>query len=137
MNYNLLDDSHIEVIAGDIAAGHWSFTGEALSRDDQAEIQLKHNTKTLEVRLKRQVDRLDTLSDLPVAGLASVACALAFGPLGGLAVAGAGIVAGKDDFYCIGCHLKDGRKFIAYMRAALFERWYKSCPEARKIDKKK
>ena len=89
------------------------------------------------MRLRREVGRLDTISELPVSSLAGVAFTLMWGTLGGLAGAAAGMVAGKQEFICIGCQLNDGRKFIATMRASVFSRWCKACPDAKKIDKKK
>lgn len=137
MDYHLLDDNHIEVLAGDIAPGVWNFAGEAITRDGDETIQLENNTRSLQMRLKRQVGRIDTVSDLPLGGLVGVAFALIWGPIGGLAASLASKVVGTADFFCIGCQLKDGRKFIAYMRNTVYDRWCKSCPDVKKTTLKK
>jgi hypothetical protein len=136
-NYHLLDDKHIEILAGDIARGLWNFTTDAISCDGAGEVQLKNNTKSMEIRLTREVGRLDTLSELPVTGLVCVGLSLTMGPMGGLAGTAASMAAGQEKFHCIGCQLKDGRKFIAFMRASVFDEWCKACPDAKKIEKTK
>ncbi len=91
----------------------------------------------MEVRLKRKVGKLDTISELPVSWLVGVVLGTIWGPIGGLAGSAVGMAAGKDEFLCIGAQLKDGRKFIAYMRGSVYVVWCKAGPDAKKIDKKK
>jgi len=136
MNYHLLDENHIEILAGDIAKGIWNFASDAINREGE-EVQLKSNTKTMEIRLKRQVGKLDTISEHPVSPFMGMVLGTLWGPIGGLAGTAVGIVAGKSEFLCVGCQLKDGRKFIAYMRNSVFDVWSKACPDAKQIERKR
>jgi hypothetical protein len=136
MNYHLLDDNHIEILAGDIAQGIWDFATDAISRDGEVAIALAKNVKSTEVRLKRQVGKLDTISDLPVSGIMGVVMGTLWGQVGGLAATAVGMAAGKSEYLCIGAQLKDGRKFIAYMSLSVYEAWRKACPDAKHVEKK-
>ncbi|MBX9686017.1 MAG: hypothetical protein K2X27_04895 [Candidatus Obscuribacterales bacterium] len=125
MEYHLIDHDHIEIIAGDLRQGVWKFASGFLTKDGESAVPLEKNLGSIEVRLKRQVSNLDTVSDLPLNGLMGAAFSTLLGPIGGLASSAVGMVAGKGEFLCLGCHMKDGRKFIAYMRTSLFEQWKK------------
>ncbi len=126
MEFHRLDDKHIEILAGDLARGVWNFANQQISRDGEKSIGLERNTKSLEIRMKRQVSKMDTLSELPVGNLVGMALGTAFGPLGGLASQAVGFAVGKSDFLCIGCQLLDGRKFIAWMSKSVLEQWEKA-----------
>lgn len=129
MNFHLLDDQHLEVLAGDIASGIWNYASGVLSRDGEKSVQVDGNTKSMEIRLKRQVSSLDTMSDLPVGGLLGTALNTVLGPVGGLASGAIGAIAGKVEFVCIGCQLVDGRKFICRMRNSMLKEWRKFCSD--------
>ncbi len=126
MEFHRLDDKHIEVLAGDLARGFWKFSSDQISRDGEAPIKLDKSTKSLELRMKRQVSKMDTISDLPVGNIVGMALGNVLGPLGGLASSAVGFAVGKSDFMCIGCQLTDGRKFIAWMSKSVLENWEKS-----------
>lgn len=121
MQFHVLDDHHIEVLAGDIAKGIWKFAAGAISREGEETVPLVENTESLEIRLKRKVSNLDTMSDLPMGGLIGAALGTVLGPVGSIANSAIGLVAGDQEFFCIGCRLTDGRRFIARMRGSVLK----------------
>ena len=127
MDYHLLDDKHIEILAGDISRGFWNFADGFISRDGETDVKLKQNTKSLNVRKKQKVNNLDTLSELPASNFVGLALAVVLGPAGGLAGHALGAVTGRQEFVCIGAELLDGRKFIARMRSTVYAQWNKLC----------
>ena len=131
MNFHELDDHHLEVLAGDIASGIWNYASGAIRRDGEKPVQMDGNTSWLEIRLKRKVSSLDTMSDLPVGGLIGSALSTALGPIGSIANSAIGLVAGKVEFVCIGCQLRDGRKFICRMRNSMLNELRKFCQDVR------
>lgn len=137
MDYHLLDKDHIEVLAGDIKSGFWKFASEILSRDGEENVQIGKNVKSLQIRLKRKVNNLDTLSNLPASGIVNTILGSLLGPLGGLAGSAVGLVVGKNEYICIGCQLNDGRKFLARMRGSVFAEWRKFCDESQISNLKK
>lgn len=135
MDYHLLDDKHIEILAGDVAKGIWDYASGAISREGELAVNLDNNTKSLSLRKTQKVSSLDTLSDLPASNLMGMALGTLLGPLGGLASSAVGLVAGKHEFVCIGCELIDGRKFIARMRASVYKQWNKFCKSQEDLKK--
>ena len=127
-----LDEQNIEVLAGDIQKGFWSFDGSAMKElgDSGVKIgnnlvELEQNIKDMKVRLKRKVNKLDTVSDLPLGHIIGMAYGYLLGPFGGIATSVVHSVAGSNEFICVGCELKDGRKFIAWMHGEIYKRWEK------------
>ncbi len=125
MEYHLLDDHHVEILAGDLSRGFWEFAAGSIKSKNADVIPLEHNIKSMEVRLKRKIGNLDTVSDLPVGNIVGMGLGMFLGPLGGLAGKAVGMIAGNNEFLCIGCQLSDGRKFIAWMRSSVYEQWKK------------
>ncbi len=123
MEFHRLDDNHIEVLAGDLKKGFWRVDSGIIHCEGEDPVPIEKNTRLIEVRLKRKVSNLDTLSDLPVGGIVGMTLSTLLGPVGGLASSAVGLVAGKNEFICIGCQLLDGRKFIAWMRSSLLKKW--------------
>jgi hypothetical protein len=121
MDYHLLDDSHVEILAGDISSGLWKIVSGKIMHENGLAVPLERNIKSLDVRLKRKVGNLDTVSELPVGNIIGLGLGMALGPLGGLASKAVGMIAGNHEFLCIGCQLTDGRKFIAWMRTSVYE----------------
>lgn len=132
MDYHLLDENHIEILAGDIARGLWKYSQSNISRDGESAIALEKNTKALNLRKTQKVSNLDTLSDLPASSLVGMALGKMLGPLGGLAGKAVGMAAGTLEYVCIGCELEDGRKFIAWMRSSVYQRWNQHCEKKAK-----
>lgn len=129
MDYHLLDENHIEILAGDIARGLWTFSRGKISRDGEGPVLLEKNTKTLNLRKTQKVSNLDTMSDLPASNLVGMALGQMLGPIGALAGRALGMAAGTLDYVCIGCELNDGRKFIARMRGSVYKRWNEYCQQ--------
>jgi hypothetical protein len=123
MDYHLLDENHIEILAGDIARGLWTYSKGNISRDGEGSVPLEKNTKTLNLRKTQKVSNLDTMTDLPASNLVGMALGAVLGPFGGLASKAVGLATGTLDYVCIGCELVDGRKFIARMRSSVYKRW--------------
>ena len=123
MDYHLLDENHIEILAGDIARGLWTYSKGNISRDGEGSVRLEKNTKTLNLRKTQKVSNLDTMTDLPASNLVGMALGAVLGPFGGLASKAVGLAAGTLDYVCIGCELVDGRKFIARMRSSVYKHW--------------
>ena len=122
MEYHLLDDEHLEVLAGEIPKGIWKLVNGSIVRDGDESVRINQNIKKWNVRLKQKVSTLDTMNDLPIGRLLGVGLAIAIGPWGGLAGSAVGLVAGKHKFYCVGCELNDGRKVILRMRSTVLEK---------------
>lgn len=135
MDFHLLDDHHIEVLAGDLNAGIWNFAKGIMSKDGEDSVNLEKNTRSMEIRLKKKVSNLDTMSELPVGGLTGAALNATLGPVGGLLSSALGFVAGKQDFFCVGCQLQDGRKFIARMRGTVLKELRKFCSNVKEKEK--
>lgn len=131
-----LDLQNVEVLAGDIPKGFWSFDGSVLKvlEPEQPagglQIPLEQNIKEMTVRLKRKVNNLDSFSELPVGHIIGMINGHLLGPLGGIATSIVHSAAGSNEFICVGCELKDGRKFIAWMHGEIFKRWEKLHGEA-------
>lgn len=128
--YHKLDEAHVEVLAGDIPKGIWEVAGSNICQKDAAgkstnTVSLSKNIKELTVRLKRSISNFDTFGDVPGGPLVGMACSAVLGPFGGLASGLLHTVAGSSEFVCVGCELSDGRKFIARMRAKIYESWKK------------
>ena len=123
MEYHLIDEDHIEVLAGDVSRGIWNYSEGKISKDGEASVSLEKNTRVLNKRKSQKVSSLDTMSELPNSNLIGFTLGQIFGPLGGLASAAVGLAAGKLEYVCIGCELLDGRKFIAWMRSSVYEKW--------------
>lgn len=135
MDFHILDDNHIEVLAGDLSKGIWNFASGVMSKDGEDSVRLEKNTRSMEIRLKKKVSNLDTLSDLPVGGITGAALNVALGPVGSLLGSALGFVAGKQDFFCIGCQLEDGRSFIARMRGTVLNKLRKFCNNVKEKEK--
>lgn len=128
-----LDKQNIEVLAGDIPKGFWSFDGTAMKVADATNnfpVALEQNIRDIKVRLKRKINNLDSFSDLPMGHIIGMINFRLLGPFGGLATSLVHNAAGSNEFICVGCELKDGRKFIAWMRQDIFKRWEKLHIEA-------
>lgn len=122
MEYHRLDDEHMEVLAGDIAKGYWTLSGDTLLADGQDPVHLANNIQEMTVRIKQKVGTLDTLDNLPVGRIVGMAIGIALGPFGGLAANAFGMATGTFEFLCIGMTLRDGRKFIVRMRSTVFDK---------------
>lgn len=122
MEYHILDDEHLEVLAGDIAKGYWKLADSAITRDGDKSVNLMNNLKSVTVRIKQKVSTLDSMSDVPVGQVIGMALGVVLGPFGGFANKALGMATGQHEFVCIGCDLGDGRKFIARMRSTVFEK---------------
>lgn len=125
-----LDEQNIEVLAGDIPKGFWNFDGTAMKEIEgklkqEFPVALEQNIKEMKVRLKRKVNNLDSFSDLPVGHIIGMINGQLLGPLGGIATSIVHNAAGSSEFICVGCELKDGRKFIAWMHGDVYKRWEK------------
>ena len=133
MEYHRLDDKHIEVLAGDLKRGFWELQSGKFVRDGEQSVSLGDETRALNIRLTRQITNLDSMSDVPMGKIMGFAISSALGPWGSLANTAVGFALPKNDFLCIGCELKDGREFIAWMRRSVLEQWQKvSSIEAKK-----
>lgn len=126
-----LDEHNVEVLAGDIPKGFWIFDGTALKELQEGApkrnfpIALEQNIKEMTVRLKRTVNNLDSFSDLPVGHIIGMINGQLLGILGGVATSIMHSAAGNSEFICVGCELKDGRKFIAWMHGDTYKKWEK------------
>lgn len=127
-----LDEHNIEVLAGDIPKGFWMFDGTAMKELQQGDapkreipVPLEQNIKEIKVRLKRKVNKLDSFSEYPVGHIIGMLNGKLLGPLGGIATSIVHNAAGSSEFICVGCELKDGRKFIAWMHDDIYKRWEK------------
>ncbi len=121
MDYHLLDENHVEILAGDIASGIWKIAAGSITNASGLAVPLERNIKSTEVRLKRKIGNLDTVSELPVGNILGLGLGMLLGPFGGLASKAVGMVAGSNEFLCVGCQLTDGRKFIAWMRSSVYD----------------
>ncbi len=128
-----LDEKNVEVLAGDLPKGFWNFNGSELSQVEKTSVDLAQNIKEMTVRLKRKVNNLD-LEDVPMSHIIGMISGQLLGPIGGLATHAINGVAGSSEFVCVGCELKDGRKFIAWMHGEVFKRWEKLHADANPAD---
>lgn len=127
-----LDEKNVEVLAGDLPKGFWNFNGSELSQVEKTSVDLAQNIKEMTVRLKRKVNNLDL--DVPMGHIIGMISGQLLGPIGGLATHAINGVAGSSEFICVGCELKDGRKFIAWMNGEVYKRWEKLHAEANPVD---
>lgn len=122
-----LDERNIEVLAGDVHKGFWLFDGNAMNAPADSgprpPVELVQNIKEINVRLKRKINNLDL--DVPASHIIGMINGQLLGPLGGLATHVVTGVAGSSEFICVGCELKDGRKFIAWMHGDVYKKWEK------------
>lgn len=127
-----LDEKNVEVLAGDLPKGFWSFNGSELSQIEKKPVDLAQNIKEMKVRLKRKVNNLDL--DVPMGHIIGMISGQLLGPVGSIATHMVNGVAGSSEFICVGCELKDGRKFIAWMHGEVYKRWEKLHAEANPPD---
>lgn len=103
----------VEVVAGDIPKGDYSFEGDSLVHDTKQRLTHPNPTETISLTkpgiksVTLQTDQ--SIKNLPEAALWGLASGMVFGPLG--AVAGL-LMGGWGTQLCSLVELADGRKFL-------------------------
>ncbi|HEY9785586.1 MAG TPA: hypothetical protein V6D17_09315 [Candidatus Obscuribacterales bacterium] len=126
-----LDSSKVRVIAGDLPEGYWDLNGSVLLQAPFFAFPGETITAQQSVELSGKIAKIDLKGvgdSNPVGaiigtGIGAVTGFRFFGPLGAFAGAIAGhFISGNRKEVDVTCELSDGRKFVATMDPAIFQR---------------